>query len=195
MENFPLILIGASTGGPGRIHAIVSSLGADFKGTVVIAQHMGAPFIPSFIKQLAALTPLRVSDMNTRTEIHRASVYVCSVTSHFISEDGKLWVEPAMQQEYFYNPQINVLFESAAHIDPSIKRIGIILTGIGDDGAKGALALSTAGAQCYFENEQSATVYGMPRCAKELVPAGHMGSIEEIIEVIQDFGGKNVRMV
>lgn len=195
MKKFPLILIGASTGGPGRIHTILSSLQHDFRGTIIIAQHMAKAFIPSFIKQMRGLTSLKVEEISSGVAVEPSTIYVCEVTSHLVIKEGRLWLEPVLELEHFYNPEINTLFHSGAHIDRSIERIGIILTGIGDDGALGALALSQSGAQCYFESEESATVYGMPRCAKELVSSGCVGSMDDIVKVIQHFGGSDVRMV
>ena len=195
MKNFPLILIGASTGGPGRIHTILSSLSHDFRGTIIIAQHMGEAFIPSFIKQLRGLTPLKIAEISSGVAVEPSTIYVCKVTSQLTIKEGCLWLEPVLNREHFYNPEINTLFHSGANLDRSIERIGIILTGIGDDGALGSLALSQSGAQCYFESEESATVFGMPRCAKELVTSGCVGSMDDIVKVIQHFGGRDVRMV
>lgn len=195
MEKFPLIFLGASTGGPGRINTILSSLHHDFRGTIIIAQHMAEGFIPSFIKQLRGLTSLNILEIGSGVLVERSTIYVCEVTTHIVSRGGELWLEPLQESGHFYNPEINTLFQSGALIDHCVERIGIILTGIGDDGALGALALSNSGAQCYFESEESATVFGMPRCAKELVVSGHVASIDEIVNVIQYFGGNDVRMV
>ncbi|MDD5211183.1 MAG: chemotaxis protein CheB [Sulfuricurvum sp.] len=195
MEKFPLIFIGASTGGPSRIHTIISSLSHDFRGAIIIAQHMGKAYISSFIKQLRRLTLLNIEEIGNGVAIVPGTIYVCEVTSHLVTKEGRLWLEPVLGLEHFYNPEINTLFHSASLIDRFIERIGIILTGIGDDGALGVLALSQSGAQCYFESEESATVFGMPRCAKELVPSGYVGSIDDIVKEIQHFGGRDVRMV
>lgn len=192
MEKFPLILIGASTGGPGRIHTIISSLSHDFRGTIIIAQHMGEAYISGFIKQLRGLTPLNIEEIGSGIAIGSGTIYVCEVTSQLVTKEGRLWLEPVLGLEHFYNPEINTLFHSASLVDQFIERIGIILTGIGDDGALGASALSQAGAQCYFESEESATVFGMPRCAKELVPSGWVGSMDDIVKVIQHFGSSDV---
>lgn len=195
MEKFPLILIGASTGGPGRINTILSSLSHNFRGTIIIAQHMAKEFIPSFIKQLRGISSVNVEEIGRGAAVMPSTVYVCEVTSRLVTKKGRLWLEPLRDPEHFYNPEINTLFHSGAHIDHSFKRIGIILTGIGDDGALGALELSNSGAQCYFESEESATVFGMPRCAKELVASGCVGSIEDILKIVQHFGCNDVRMV
>lgn len=190
-----LLLIGASTGGPGRIHAILSSLDPAFEGSIVIAQHMASPFIPSFIKQLQSNTLLSIHEVGDGIRMENGHIYVCSVTSRLIGKHGGIWIEPTGEDDYPYNPEINTLFHSASYLDSAIRRLGVILTGIGEDGAKGALSLYLSGGECYFENEESATVYGMPRRAKELVEQAKTGSMDDIINAIKNFGVSHVRMV
>lgn len=184
-----LILIGASTGGPGRIHTILSSLDATFNATIVIAQHMAAPFITGFTAQLQAISPLDVCEVQGACRLENATVYVCRQTSVLVGKGCDIWIEPLAGDDFAFNPQIDPLFVSAASLNSPVRAMGVILTGIGEDGAKGAEALSRRGAACYFENEESAIVYGMPRRAKELVPQGRMGSIDTIAAAINAFGG------
>lgn len=195
MKPSSLILIGASTGGPGRIHSILASLDSQFRGSIIIAQHMASPFIPSFIKQLQSNSSLCIHEIGKGIRIENGNVYVCTVTSRLIDKYGDIWLEPSDAVDYPYNPQIDTLFHSASQLDFKIKRLGVILTGIGDDGAKGALELYQSKGECYFENEESATVYGMPRRAKELVEQAKTGSMQDIIDAIKEFGGSNVRVV
>lgn len=187
-----LILIGASTGGPGRIYSILSALENPFPGAVIIAQHMSAPFVPSFIHQLQSITSLPIRSVDEPQKIEQGHIYVCSVTSELVQRSGEIWLEPMEEGDYPYNPQIDRLFASASFLPSVLKRLGVILTGIGDDGAFGSLSLYESGGKCLFESEESAIVYGMPRRAKELVPSGDIGSIDEIIERIKDFGGVHV---
>lgn len=196
MAPSSLILIGASTGGPGRIHTLLSSLNPEFEGTIIIAQHMAAPFITSFAAQLQSIAPLRVLEIIEPVRIENATAYVCHTTSRVVERNGELWIEPAPENDYPFNPEINTLFLSVSALHSSIATMGVILTGIGEDGALGAKALYDAGGICYFENDASATVYGMPRRAKELVPQGRSGSIASIAAAIEAFGGgRHVRMV
>ncbi|HEX5670112.1 MAG TPA: CheB methylesterase domain-containing protein [Sulfuricurvum sp.] len=195
MEPSSLILIGASTGGPGRIHTILSSLNPQFQSPIVIAQHMALPFIPSFIKQLQSISPLPVKEIGEGILVKNGHIYVCAVTSHFVTKNGEIWLEPSEEKDYSYNPEINILFHSASSLNNCIRRLAIILTGIGDDGAQGSLALHEAGSECYFENEESATVFGMPRRSKELVEEAKTGNMSDIIAAIHQFGEKHVRMV
>lgn len=187
-----LILIGASTGGPGRIYSILSALDSSFCGTVIIAQHMSAPFVPSFIHQLQSIVSLPILSVEESRQIEKGHIYICSVTSELVQKNGGIWLDPIGEGNYPYNPQIDRLFTSASTLPAGLKRLGVILTGIGDDGASGSLALYESGGKCLFESEESAVVYGMPRRAKELVCNGEVGGIDEIIERIKAFGGCNV---
>lgn len=184
-----LILIGASTGGPGRIHTILSALDETFDATIIIAQHMAAPFITSFAAQLQTVAALDVREVTAPCRLENRTVYVCHSTSHLVANRPEIWIEPLAGDHFAFNPQIDPLFVSAASLHLPVSMMGVILTGIGDDGAKGAEALSRSGATCYFENEASAIVYGMPKRAKELVPQGRMGSIDSITAAINAFGG------
>jgi two-component system, chemotaxis family, protein-glutamate methylesterase/glutaminase len=190
-----LILIGASTGGPGRIYSILSALEKNFEGTIVIAQHMSAAFIPSFIHQLQSISPLPILSVENPLELQKSSIYICSITSRLQIKNHNVWIEPTEEEEYPYNPQIDMLFSSAAELPPKLKRLGVVLTGIGDDGANGSLKLKKSGGDCLFESEKSAIVYGMPRRAKELVADGYVADIEEIVQKIREFGGLSVRVV
>lgn len=195
MNISALILIGASTGGPGRIYSILSSLDSHFQGTIIVAQHMNAPFIPSFVHQMQSMTSLSISAVIHPLKLERGKIYVCSQTSHLIQREGEIWLEPMEEGDYPYNPHIDLLFSSASQLSPGLKRLGVILTGIGDDGACGSLLLYESGGDCLFESEESSIVYGMPRRAKELVSNGNVGSIDEIIERIKAYGGVDVQMV
>lgn len=183
-----LILIGASTGGPGRLHTILENLPHDFCSAIIIAQHMVPFFIPSFVKQLSVSTEVKVQAVYDRIEILPSTVYVCSGECKLIEKDGYLRIVQTEPPEFLYSPNVNTLFLSAVELSPTILKMGIILTGIGDDGAKGSKALFDAGGLCMFESEVSAAVYGMPRCAIELVPQARVGSMPQIIEAIREFG-------
>ncbi|HEX5623109.1 MAG TPA: CheB methylesterase domain-containing protein [Sulfuricurvum sp.] len=187
-----ILLIGASTGGPGRLHTILEQLPSNFSSAVIIAQHMGLPFIPSFVKQLSSITSLDVHEVGNEMEVKSSSVYICSGECRLIEHDGKIRFFHNEMSSLAYTPDINALFLSAAELSRPIQKLGVILSGIGDDGAVGARALFDSGAACMFESEESATVYGMPRCAKELVPEAQIGTMIQIIAAIRNFGENRV---
>lgn len=187
-----ILLIGASTGGPGRLHTILEQLPSDFSPAIVIAQHMGSPFIASFVKQLSSITSLNVFKVCDGMELERSSVYVCSGECQLKEKEGRIYFVHNEHTPLPYTPDINTLLLSAAKLSKSMRKMGVILSGIGDDGAKGSRELFEAGGICMFESEQSATVYGMPRCAFELVPQADTGEMTQIISAIKSFGEKSV---
>lgn len=187
-----ILLIGASTGGPGRLHTIIEQLPSDFPPAIIIAQHMGSPFIESFVKQLSSASSLKVLKVCDGMELELSSVYICSGECQLIEKEGRIYFLHHEHSSLPYTPDINTLFFSAAELSKSIRKMGVILSGIGDDGAKGARVLFEEGGSCMFESEESATVYGMPRCAKELVPQAEVGGMTQIISAIKCFGEKSV---
>jgi len=188
-EPKTLILIGASTGGPGHIQKIIQALPADFSATIIIAQHIGNEYIPSFVKQLQHVTALNVVAVTHQLAILPGHVYICSfMTGLEVAASGLAFVQKKQEMER-YNPDIDSLFESAALLPPTYKITGIILTGVGDDGAKGIKALSDKGRPCIAESEDTAVVYGMPFQAKCLVKDILVKPLGAIIQTIKLLGG------
>ncbi len=187
-QDVKLILIGSSTGGPGHIDKILKGLNQNFKATIVIAQHMSPYFIESFARQIGTISPLEVHVVRDRMVLHPSCVYVCSGECRIVEKNDQLVFHHQESHESIYTPDIDALFSSAASLPSTYKRLGVILTGIGEDGAKGALEFFHSGGKCMFESEASAIVYGMPRRALELVPEGDTGTIEEITMAIKRFG-------
>ena len=188
MEISTLILIGSSTGGPGHIDKIVKGLSRNFKGTIVIAQHMSPHFIESFARQIGTISPFEVNVVTDGMRLHPARIYVCSGECRIREENHHLLFKHQQPEDTIYTPDIDTLFNSAAQLSCGVQRFGIILTGIGEDGAKGSFELFNSGGKCMFESEESAIVYGMPRRAIELVPKADVGNISQIVDAINRFG-------
>lgn len=181
-----LILIGSSTGGPGRINQILSSLSPDFSASIIIAQHMVDLFIPSFVKQLDAICPLPVVLVNDGLVVQASTVYICSNETKLFEKHGNIYFGHSNMHKNDFSPDINILFSSASLLKYPI--LAIVLTGIGEDGALGLKKIFDNGGQCMFESEESAVVYGMPKKAKEEVPQGKEGNINTIVSAIKQFG-------
>jgi len=188
MEISKLILIGSSTGGPGHIDKILKGLKHSFEGSIIIAQHMSPHFIESFARQVGTISPLEVKVVTDGMMLQPSAVYVCSGECQIINEDHHLVFKQQHSADTIYTPDIDTLFYSAAHLSRGLQRFGIILTGIGEDGAKGSFELFNSGGKCMFESEESAIVYGMPRRAIELVPQADVGNISQIVDAINRFG-------
>ncbi|BCD60366.1 two-component system, chemotaxis family, protein-glutamate methylesterase/glutaminase [Nitratiruptor sp. YY08-14] len=180
-----LILIGASTGGPGLIAKIISSLCPPKKESIVIALHMDPLGLSSYAKRLSELCGYSV---NLVTKDHCAltsgKLYLLSATFSIEEKKGSLFFKKTDRNKSFYNPTIDTLFASANSLS-SVKIAAYLLSGIGEDGAKGLSTLQNAGHKAIAQDEHSSIVYGMPKKAYELNNDIQVLSIDEIIQDIQ----------
>lgn len=182
-----LILIGSSTGGPGHIERIITSLPDDFNATIIIAQHMGDEYLQSFATRLDRESRVRVSLAQNSQRIENAHIYICTKKSELDCSDAMSF-RVSENNHSNYNPNIDSLFNSAASIKGSCRVLAIIMTGIGDDGVAGMKNLSDHGADTVAESHESAIVYGMPMRAAEVVKDIKILPLEEIIKYINRFG-------
>ncbi len=182
-----IVLIGASTGGPGQIEKIVNSLPLLNDTAVIIAQHMSMDFIPSFTKRLKELSVNNISMVNNDTAVESGNIYLChGITS--IKRDGyglKFNVESSKQ--YKYNPDINTVFNSFVPFAQELEILGVILTGIGDDGVDGCKQLSLRDVRTITQDEKSAIVDGMPSRARKEILNIEIADITGIKEKIRNF--------
>lgn len=161
-----LVLVGASTGGPGHLKKLFKGL--DLNGaSVVIAQHMSLMFIPSFIAQFGKECSAKTVMLSGTTQL-KSAIYVCEKNSEILPTQPLSAAVCNPMKETTYNPNVDVLFHSGVRVCKFADVMAILLTGIGDDGARGLNELYKAGANCIAENEESAIVYGMPKRAKEI---------------------------
>lgn len=182
-----LVLIGASTGGPGQLEKIVNSLPLLHETAIVIAQHMSMDFIPSFTKRLKELSINNISMVSDNTPVESGNIYLChGITS--VRKDGyRLQFSVASSQQHKYNPDINAAFHSFVPFSKEIEILAIILTGIGDDGVEGCKQLSLNGARTITQDEKSAIVDGMPSRARKEIQNIEVADTETIKEKIRSF--------
>ena len=182
-----IILIGASTGGPGQIEKIISSLPILYGTTLIIAQHMAVDFIPSFIQRVQkhSISPLSLAYKGEVLQV--GNIYFCSGTTTVAQRNSTLQFNVEPSQENRYNPDINSIFASFVPFAKDTKILAVILTGIGDDGVGGCRELSLAGANTATQNSQSAIVDGMPSRARKDVPNIEVLDIEGIKNKIREF--------
>ncbi len=166
-EATRLLLIGASTGGPGLIEQICTSLPADFPYAVCIVQHMPEQFTAAFATRLDRTSILPVVETGNNMELSPGCIYVArgGVHLHFAKKvSGKIVIrEEKEKHERFFQPSVDEMFFSALKVFPAEKIVGVLLTGIGDDGADGMVAIKQGGGFTIGESEETATVYGMPK--------------------------------
>lgn len=182
-----IVLIGASTGGPGQIQKIISSLPKLYDTTLIIAQHMAHDFIPSFIKRLQESSLNSLEIVQDNQQLKSGNIYICNGQTAVKSESGRLFFTHKESLAYDYNPNINLLFNSFVPFAKDLNILSVILTGIGDDGVEGCKQLGLNNSLCITESEQSAIVDGMPNRAREIVENIKILDIKEIISEITEF--------
>jgi two-component system, chemotaxis family, protein-glutamate methylesterase/glutaminase len=166
-----IIAVGASTGGPRALQTLLSRLPAGLLASVVIVQHMPPRFTASLAKRLDNLCPLRVFEAVHGQSLRHGEVYLAPGDYHMrivFSPEGGYRID--LQQDPpvgGHRPSIDVLFHSLVHLPVMPRLIGVLLTGMGKDGADGLSAIKAAGGNTIAEAEESCVVFGMPRAAIE----------------------------
>ena len=182
-----IVLIGASTGGPGQIKKIIKALPNLYNTSIIVAQHMVEGFLASFRNNLQDITHNKILLANNKDQFKNATIYICEGETQLKQNDSQLSFSQKASQINSYNPNINLLFNSFIPFSNDIEILCIILTGIGDDGVEACKNLSTNGARCMTESAHSAIVDGMPSRARLLVSDIEIHAIDEIINNINGF--------
>ncbi|AZK47933.1 protein-glutamate methylesterase/protein-glutamine glutaminase [Paenibacillus lentus] len=180
-----LIAIGASTGGTEAIQAILKSLPHDIPG-IVIVQHIPPMFSKMFAERLNKTFPFHIKEAETGDRIEKGKVLIAPGDQHMrVRRTGDQFKVECFHGEKVnrHCPSIDVLFESVAK-EAGSQSIGIILTGMGYDGAKGLLSMKRKGARTIGQDEQSSVVYGMPKVAFELGAVEKQSSLSNIPRVL-----------
>ncbi len=162
-----VVLIGSSTGGPGLLEDICASLPADYPFAVCIVQHMPEKFTEAFAKRLDRSSKLPVHEASNNQELMQSTVYLAKggFHLHFRKKvSGKIVLRlEGSSEKRFFTPSVDEMYESALEVFEPQNMLGVLLTGIGDDGADGMVGLKNAGTHTLAESEETATVYGMPK--------------------------------
>ena len=194
-----LIIIGASTGGTEAIREVLQPLPPD-SPAVLIAQHMPAGFTKSFAQRLDSLCRIHVKEAEHGERVLPGYAYIAPGGFHLsLARSGANYVahldqEPPVNR---HRPSIDVLFDSAAK-HAGKNAIGMILTGMGKDGAEGLLRMHKAGAHTLAQDEASCVVFGMPReaiaigAADEVAPLGEM--CRRVLNHLRTFGERTNRV-
>jgi two-component system chemotaxis response regulator CheB len=172
-----IICIGASTGGTESLREVLETLPADAPG-IVIVQHMPEKFTSSFAKRLNSLCQMDVREAQDGDAVLRGRVLIAPGNLHtMIARSGARYhvsvkTGPLVTR---HRPSVDVLFRSAAQV-VGRNAVGVIMTGMGDDGAVGMQEMKTAGAFTLAQDEASCIVFGMPKeaiargCVDRIVP-------------------------
>ena len=182
-----LVAIGASTGGPPVIQSILENLPADFPVGIIIAQHMPPPFTGPFAERLNRTSPLEVKEAVTGDEVTGGVVLIGPGGRHMMVERQGDRVIVNVTSEpggLLYHPSVDVLLSSAVKIYGP-ETLGVILTGMGQDGLIGLKELDSSGGTIVVQDEESSAVYGMSKAAVEAGITGLVTSAAQLPAVLR----------
>ena len=186
-QGLGLVLIGTSTGGPGALDIVLPQLPPDFPWPVLIAQHMPAAFTNSFAKRLDRYCHLNVVEVGRPTLLEPGTIYIGRGDADVIvgtRAKGIVAMPAPAKADYLWHPSVERMVHTAMECYDAHRLTGVILTGMGYDGAEAMTRLRAAGGHTIAQSENSAVVWGMPG---ELVKAGgadEVAGIEDIADLI-----------
>ena len=160
-----LVIVGTSTGGPPALDALLKDLPANFPWPIVIAQHMPASFTAALARRLDSLTALTVSEVSGPTPLQPGCAYVGRGDADLIiagRAQGPVAMAAPESPAHRWHPSVDRLTDSAMEHLPPGRLIGVLMTGMGDDGAAAMTRLHRAGGRTIAEAEETAVVWGMP---------------------------------
>jgi two-component system chemotaxis response regulator CheB len=175
-----VVAIGISTGGPNALQYMLSQLPGDFPGSIVVVQHMPEGFTDMFARRLDECCAIDVKEAQSGDMIVAGRALICPGNRHMRVRRMSLGNMVVLSDEERVNghrPSVDVLFQSAASEFGS-QSIGLIMTGMGEDGAEGLGVMKRAGAITIAQSEQSCVVFGMPKAAIERGYAQRVVSLE-----------------
>jgi len=181
--RFPIVVVASSTGGPATLMKLVPQFPKDFPGAVLLVQHMPGTFTGQFSQQLAEVAAIKVKEAEPGEIIAPGTMYVCPGSHHLkVSQTGRLTLDEGARING-YRPCADLTLETAAEFAGNMC-IGIVLTGMGNDGCKGVQAVKASGGHVIAQDEASSVIFGMN------AEAIKTGAVDQIVPLDQVY--KNI---
>ena len=159
--RFPIVVIAASTGGPATLMRFLPLFPRDFPGAVLLVQHMPASFTSQFSQQLAEIAAIRVKEAEPGEIVQPGLLYVCPGSHHLrLSPTGRITLDDGPRISG-YRPCADVTLETVSAFAGPMT-IGVVLTGMGNDAARGVVAVKAAGGHVIAQDEATCVIFGMP---------------------------------
>ncbi|MCX7832186.1 MAG: chemotaxis-specific protein-glutamate methyltransferase CheB [Actinobacteria bacterium] len=181
-----VVVIVASTGGPQALGKIISALPKNYPLPVIIGQHIAEGFIGGFVEWLSSVSKIPVKIVEHLEEIKPSQVYVCPVEKNTVVNEPGIFQLVDPRENDLYKPSLDLLVSTVAGVYKN-RTVGVILTGMGSDGAKGIQRVYELKGHTIAQDETTSTVFGMPKTAIEL------GAIKEVLAV--DDIGERLRQI
>jgi two-component system chemotaxis response regulator CheB len=184
-QRFPVVVLGASTGGPATVMRLAPGFTREFPAAVFLVQHMPASFTSQYATQLAEFTGIRVKEAEANEPVQPGTLYICPGGQHLrITPTGRIQLDSTSGRINGYLPNIDVTMESAAAYAGAMA-IGVVLTGMGNDGAAGAKAIQRAGGLVIAQDEATSVIFGMPAEAIKAANVEQVLGIDDIYAAIE----------
>lgn len=185
--RYRILAVAASTGGPNALLQLINGLGSRCSLPIAVVQHMTPAFIPGFADWLSTVTNLPVALVRNAMPLEPATIYIAEPGCHLaVKSMSALGDEGSPVGGH--RPSANVLFASVARAFKAAA-IGVVLTGMGDDGAPGLLEMRREGAFTIAESESTSVVYGMPAAAVKLNAVCESHPVGAIAERVLELAG------
>jgi two-component system chemotaxis response regulator CheB len=181
-----VVAIGISTGGPQALQYLLPQLPADFPGSILVVQHMPENFTEMFARRLDEVSAIRVKEAQSGDILQAGRALICPGNRHLKVKKmplGDVVVLADDEKVNGHRPSVDVLFRSVAE-EFGNKAVGLLMTGMGDDGAEGLGAIKNAGGTTIAQSEDSCVVYGMPKAAIERGYATRVVSLDVMVSTL-----------
>jgi two-component system, chemotaxis family, protein-glutamate methylesterase/glutaminase len=184
-QRFPIVVLGASTGGPATVMRLAPGFTRDFPAAVFLVQHMPASFTTQYAAQLAEFTNIRVKEAEPNEAVSPGTLYICPGGQHLrITPTGRIQLDATSGRINGYLPCIDVTMETTAAY-AGVMSIGVVLTGMGNDGAAGAKAIHSAGGIVIAQDEATSVIFGMPAEAIKVANVQQVLPLDDIYSAIE----------
>ncbi|HEY4818844.1 MAG TPA: chemotaxis response regulator protein-glutamate methylesterase [Candidatus Acidoferrum sp.] len=184
-QRFPVVVLGASTGGPATVMRLAPGFTRDFPAAVFLVQHMPASFTTQYAAQLAEFTSIRVKEAENNEAVQPGTLYICPGAQHLrVTPMGRIQLDNTSGRINGYLPNIDVTMETVAAYAGAMS-IGVVLTGMGNDGANGAKAIKSAGGMVLAQDEATSVIFGMPAEAIKLAAVDQVLAIDDVYAAIE----------
>lgn len=182
----PLVVIGASSGGPQALAEVLGAFNSECPAGFVVVQHVDAQFAPALAQWLGGRTGLKVATATEGSRPRAGQVLVAATNDHIVFDEKQYLRYTPWPVDRVYRPSVDVFFKSVAdHWNGPV--IGVLLTGMGYDGAEGMLALKECGNITLAQDESTCAVFGMPKAARELGAVSKMLPLQDVSAAVRDW--------
>jgi two-component system chemotaxis response regulator CheB len=187
-KKINLVAIGASTGGPVAVQQVLSHLPANYPYPILLIQHMPAAFTPTYAESLIYKCAIQIKEAEDGDPLKAGHAYLApggkQLTITGSRNNLQIKIKAADDSD-MYKPCIDKTFASIAQAGPN-STLALILTGMGSDGCEGSRAIKAAGGTIWSQDEQSSTIYGMPRAISKAGLADRILSLTDIGQALVD---------